>query len=471
MAREKGRFQPRVPWLNQPVAAGTRDMVRVANSSEPRTKLHRLQSVSVRDDLAASSQPSKFVSDVAGSLGSATACSSEALVDWYRQLDELRSKRIQEGADLENGLHVRCEAAQKPCPPNTLSGCCKTGSRDPVRHGTMRKTNWTWQLKAQNKSFIAASLASSDASCGVSRSVEGIMRYTNFTLVVLHVGCSSPCTDAERIAFSQHPSPRLWLNDECVPTERATGSIIHSHLRNIRLLTRAVDLKRIPPPSHFLMVSGDMVWQKQGVESHIWQFGSSVYVLPAQHKMSHPNSTLRWPLSRYDADLEAIASSTPAFERLGLLYVKGSNVDRAWMMGKHEGSFYPWSVARSFHDFLSRRGPLGRLNLRSCVHCGGAGCTEETYFPTFAAAQLLDPLMLKAQMRRELLEEHERDIYHGTITARFGHRTSDHRRFATKMLHMSHQYRCRHSYVGPNVSAIPDEIDGDGNDGGHGGAS
>ena len=54
------------------------------------------------------------------------------------------------------------------------------------------------------------------------------------------------------------------------------------------------------------------------------------------------------------------------------------------LLQKHEGSFYPWYKLLKMVHFLEARGPLGRLNARTCDAFGtscGSMCVEELYLP------------------------------------------------------------------------------------------
>jgi hypothetical protein len=212
------------------------------------------------------------------------------------------------------------------------AGCCRTNAEE----NTERARRWV-----AARSYIVASLATSDPACAARATVENLLAHTTDVLVVVHRGCGS-----ERLVLTE---ARVVLNPVCVPTRRAYGSLLHAHLRNV--LYAKTTLPR--PPTHVLLTAANLYWIAPGVESYIRAVGSSVYNAPrVTLPATHPPDL--------DPDWAAIRGRLP--------------FDGA-LQQKHEGSFYPWdAVVRMVHTI-----DLNRLNHRSCF-CGGF-CIEEYYLP------------------------------------------------------------------------------------------
>lgn len=333
-----------------------------------------------------------------------------------------------------------CEASSQECPQMSRSGCCSTGVPPQLRNITLE---WARTLSQKQDSLVAISLSTSDAACGVSQALESTLKFTNESFVLLHIGCSSPCTTRQRLAFGSHESPRVWLNHECVPTMRAHGSILRSHLLNVALVTNVNSA--FPTPSHLLIMSADMIWTRSGVEPFIRQKQTSAFAASMGYPgAAESNRSDDHFGSSYDDDLEAIAASSSTLQQVSLMHPhRDRSSRRPHITGKHEGSFYPWHVVYSFLSLLQQRGPLGRLNFHNCM-CPMKPCSEEVYLPMFAAAQLLQPGEIIEKINVAALRRNEPDRYEGTICARSGLKTSDRDRFAIKMRHTFHQYRCPH---------------------------
>ena len=378
------------------------------------------------------------------------ACDAQRLrvLRWLRRHSENASATRPSGARHP----LKCMEAQHPCPEDSASGCCETGMPDPLRgNGTVHYEEVFTKFRnlAENSSspYLALSLATSDAPCGIARSVRGAIELTSRSLILLHVGCNSSTTLSQRLYFSTVASRRVIVNPMCVPTRRAFGSILHSHLLNIGLLARIVARGLLPAPSHFVLASSDMMWQRSGVEDFVQKQASSVYharsvplaAPPVRRGVEQTRRFARAAEARlraqvFDADLHSLVSSSPILELMNHLHGTRPNKDATILSSKHEGSFYPWELVRDFYLLLESRGPLGRLNLRTCM-CPLQPCIEETYLPTFAAR------LLPFADNEILPVNSSRDSYAGTITARYTAKDEVvAARFAIKHMHAIHTY-------------------------------
>ena len=349
--------------------------------------------------------------------------SERACADMKRRLRDWTSSHGAAPARLE------CEvpkASLAACPETSASGCCVTSSPRALHPEALRWWNST-------PSLIAVSLATSDRACRVERSARNALEFTAEAVVVLHVGCGSPASDATRAALWAE-SARLVLNPDCVPTFRAFGSILHAHVRNFLYARRLARAHALPTPSHFLFESADMTWLRRGVEQHVRATGASAFHASSQ-QLPLPALTSG---ALADDDWAAIVdgSALPLHQR-GL---------RA-LMQKHEGSFLPWGLMANFTDLLASRGSLGRLNLRSCMCKLAAGgpidvshpnrddgslpfCIEEMYVANFVAARSAAGTVKLGDLE---INEHS---YTGTVTmklyASHSGRTDREGKFAVK---------------------------------------
>ncbi|CAH0380154.1 unnamed protein product [Pelagomonas calceolata] len=222
------------------------------------------------------------------------------------------------------------------CAPLVDGGCATSCCRTGAEEDTARARRWV-----AARSYIVASLATSDPACAARATVENLLAHTTDVLVVVHRGCGS-----ERFTLSD---ARVVLNPVCVPTRRAYGSLLHAHLRNV-LYAKTTFSK---PPTHVLLTAANLYWIAPGVESYIRAVGSSVYGAPrVAPPATHPPDL--------DPDWASIVRRLPS---------EGA------LQQKHEGSFYPWAAAAHMVHTID----LNRLNHRSCF-CGGF-CIEEYYLP------------------------------------------------------------------------------------------
>lgn len=219
---------------------------------------------------------------------------------------------------------------------------------------------------------LAVSLASSDSACSINHTLWHALDFlAPSTQLVVHIGCGSPATQAERRALGAI-SPRVLINPLCESVNAKDGTILHAHLLNVRLLSAA-------PPQAVLLASADMRWLARGVEAAATSRVSSVFEaswLPWEQALEAlpPNRRAAFGRGSYAAELRALAGAAG-----GRLVVQ-----------KHEGSFYPWAVLRDFLSRMCARGSLRRLRaLRATVlRPGLALAPEECLLPTFAAAAL-----------------------------------------------------------------------------------
>ena len=213
---------------------------------------------------------------------------------------------------------------------------------------------------------MAVSLSTSDLPCAINHTLANLFTHlAHTTFVVLHIGCGSNTTAAERRLFGSRP--RVRLNPECVRVHGGDGSILHAHLLNANLLASA-------PPRTLLLASADMRWLASGVEAAAARAVSSV---------------LSAPWIQLDEVVAAIRKNArSSFDDADLELSVG--VGRRLVVQKHEGSFYPWTLVRDFSAALSRRGGLERLERRSAVFARPvlSLVPEETLLPSFAAARL-----------------------------------------------------------------------------------
>ena len=222
------------------------------------------------------------------------------------------------------------------CAPLVDGGCATSCCRTGAEEDTARARRWV-----AARSYIVASLATSDPACAARATVENLLAHTTDVLVVVHRGCGS-----ERFTLSD---ARVVLNPVCVPTRRAYGSLLHAHLRNVLYAKTTLP----QPPTHVLLTAANLYWIAPGVETYIRAVGSSVYnaprvTLPATHP---PDLDPAWASIRRRLPFEGA------------------------LQQKHEGSFYPWVSVLRMVETLD----LNRLNHRSCF-CGGF-CIEEYYLP------------------------------------------------------------------------------------------
>lgn len=239
-----------------------------------------------------------------------------------------------------------CEPRGAPCVEDSLSGCCDRGpvpGPAPPRAG----------------SFVAVSLASSEAPCAVRQSVVDVLAVAvPATLVVIHVGCYSPASPTDRVALADAFPGRAVLNPACVPTLRAYGSILHAHLRNVKFLAA---LYGSSGPSHVILAAANLAWRARGFEAFAVRTGASALAAPAFRRLDR-NRTF----DAADGDWARL-NRTRA----------GDGV----LVQKHEGAFYPFAVLERMVAFLEAAGPLGRLNARTCLGCAALPglCVEELY--------------------------------------------------------------------------------------------
>ena len=241
-----------------------------------------------------------------------------------------------------------CEPRSAPCVEDSLSGCCARGpaAAAPPRSGA----------------FVAVSLATSDAACAVRAAARDLLAVAApSTVVAVHVGCYSRATDGDRAALAAAFPGRVVLNPDCVPVLRAYGSILHAHLRNVMLLDALYGARG---PSHVVFSAANVEWRNPGFEALVRDRGASAARAPAFASLAAINKTVDGD----DGDWAAIAEQLPTPRVL---------------LQKHEGAFYAFATLRRAVAFLAARGPLGRLNARTCLDCGHA-CVEELYLPNLA---------------------------------------------------------------------------------------
>ena len=243
----------------------------------------------------------------------------------------------QEACDRQARDERRARASNTTtCAPLVDGGCATSCCRTGAEEDTARARRW-----AAARSYVLASLATSDPACAARATVENLLAHTRDVLVVVHLGCGS-----ERFTLSE---TRAVVNPFCVPTKRAYGSLLHAHLRNVLYAKETFQ----QPPTHVLLTAANLYWIAPGVETYIRAVGSSVYnaprvTVPADHP---PELDPAWAAIRQQLPFEGA------------------------LQQKHEGSFYPWDAAvRMVHTI-----DLSRLNHRSCF-CGGF-CIEEYYLP------------------------------------------------------------------------------------------
>ena len=312
------------------------------------------------------------------------------LAAWYENLHK-----------ASGSVHDSCATVQNPCPEHSISGCCETGMPHPANSPREFHDAFTWvrSTVATSGSYTAISLVTSDNTCSVTRSLEGLIRYARRSLVLLHVGCHSPNTLQNRSFWASLSPSQIIVNPQCVPTARVHGSILHAHMLNVAMLGRLVEATLVHPPSRIVLGAADMFWVRSGVEDFVQQSVSSVYqahrapIVPPVAGMRHNSSQfylesrLRMEVAA-DEDLRAIVSSTPERpHKAARNQPQGALDETHVLLAKHEGSFYPWDTAWKFYRLLRSRGPLGRLNLRTC-RCALQRCVEEVYLPTFAGRSL-----------------------------------------------------------------------------------
>ena len=177
----------------------------------------------------------------------------------------------QEACDRQARDERRARASNDTCAPLVDGGCAMSCCRTGAEEDTARARRWV-----AARSYIVASLATSDPACAARATVENLLAHTTDVLVVVHRGCGS-----ERFTPSD---ARVVLNPVCVPTRRAYGSLLHAHLRNV-LYAKTTFSK---PPTHVLLTAANLYWIAPGVESYIRAVGSSAYgaprvALPATH--------------------------------------------------------------------------------------------------------------------------------------------------------------------------------------------
>jgi hypothetical protein len=241
-----------------------------------------------------------------------------------------------EACDRQARDERRARASNDTCAPLVDGACTTSCCRRSVEEDTARARRWV-----AARSYIVASLATSDPACAARATVENLLAHTTDVLVVVHRGCGS-----ERFTLSD---ARVVLNPFCVPTRRAYGSLLHAHLRNVLYAKTTLP----QPPTHVLLTAANLYWIAPGVETYIRAVGSSVY--------NAPRVTLP---STHPPDLD------PAWASIRRrLPFEGA------LQQKHEGSFYPWVSVLRMVETLD----LNRLNHRSCF-CGGF-CIEEYYLP------------------------------------------------------------------------------------------
>ena len=340
----------------------------------------------------------------------------------------------------------KCLPAQSPCPAGSLPGCCETGGANPEHDPLFNDTfAWLQQSVTRNRGgYIMFSLSGSDPACALRRSLKDVLSHTNGSLVVVHIGCASSTTLIEREQLRGIDPERVLVNPTCVPVRRTMsrgyGSILHAHMVNVGLVSRLIAAKRLPEPSHVVLVSADMVWLRGGVERYVRTHGASTH--RAGIILAHRQAGLENLAAGFDADWHALLAHAPQLQLLNALAsdFAPNTIPILGLRQKHEGSFYPWSTVEGFYRFLLARGPLGRLNLRNCGPCY-SHCVEEVYLPTYAAQLLRVPNATGArcsELRWDMpgfrppapivrwlttarSEESRREMYFGCITVKHGH--------------------------------------------------
>ena len=160
-----------------------------------------------------------------------------------------------------------CAPRAAECLEDSLAGCCDVAEAAPAER---RADRWP----ANRTAYVAVSLVSSDPACGVRDAVSNILRSSD-ALVVVHVGCYSAATPAERAALS---GDRVLVDPACVPVLRAYGSLLHAHLRNVGLLGTCARRRSTPhvaprigalarPPSHVVLAAANLYWVAPGLEA------------------------------------------------------------------------------------------------------------------------------------------------------------------------------------------------------------
>ena len=243
--------------------------------------------------------------------------------------------------------------------------------------------------------------------------MRSLLPYTrDTTLVVLHIGCTSTASAEDRERLASKFAARTFLAPTCIPVQRNTRSLLYGHVHNLLYLSQlAHDYPQYVEPSHILIASADMLWVSHGVESTVRRQRSSIDNWSQQASRLQRVSGLRlhnpqavWvrqvndtkTLLEPDEDFRAIiAASRPG----------GSSSDEAPRVTvihqQHEGSFYPWPVARDFALLLCRQhssrsgSDLGRFHaqhIQSAIPLANGSYAylrvEEFLLPTYAARAL-----------------------------------------------------------------------------------
>lgn len=302
---------------------------------------------------------------------------------------------------------LACAPRQTTCPPRTGGGCCDSVPAPAWKLGDSSGSAWA--------PGVAISLITSDGFCVINRTLHNILNRTlPSTRVALHVGCGSPANARQRRQLGRLSS-RVLLNPACVPVERNRGSILRAHLLNVGLLASVA----APPPSHLVLQSADMVWERRGMERFVERHGTSLHGASAlswaspRLQVEPPPPQPPVPVQEQPASEAPPAATSGAGGQAALLRSLMGEGGDLWALArlndavgggssggggaasgargqrgsdllvyqKSEGSFYPWRAAVGLLAWLCSRGALGRLNEQ-------LGWAEETYLPTYAAHAL-----------------------------------------------------------------------------------
>mmetsp|Transcript_29593 Transcript_29593/g.95602 ORF Transcript_29593/g.95602 Transcript_29593/m.95602 type:complete len:314 (+) Transcript_29593:140-1081(+) len=213
---------------------------------------------------------------------------------------------------------------------------------------------------------VALSLSTSDPPATIQLILLNLLAFTApSTRVVLHIGCGSVATAADKQRLGQ--LPRVILNPECLEVHRNDGTILHAHLLNAALLASV-------PPRLLMLASADMRWLAAGAEVAALSRTVSVSEAPwmdldLAYKAVHPRHREKF----FNDDLQIAMG---AGNRL--------------VVQKHEGSFYPWEIVRDFITAMCKTGSLTRFAQRPSVFARPTLqlAPEETLLQSFAAAKL-----------------------------------------------------------------------------------
>ena len=335
---------------------------------------------------------------------------SRALLAWHARLSNASSNTCVRVAD------------PRACARDTAAGCCAASARGAP-------------FPAAAAGGVLVSLAATESAAHVVALAANALNFTAGALVA-HVDCGCRrgwCTAAGRDALSAALPPRARLNPDCVPTRTGEGSLLHAHLRNFAFAARAG-----AAPSHVVFMSSDLEWFAP-FDAFVRRHGSSANVLAdaallkaaGEHwghglpllPLAHPPGAKPFSARDADGDWLALLGAEARNGHLNLAVAKAYAARGLEPPGlvslrcKHEGAFFPASLVARLLALLEDRGPLGRLNLRTCrahrrgpggadVQCGRLPCVEETYAMALAPALLsaadLDALVARAAERPPL---------------------------------------------------------------------